>query len=168
MSTLLCTALLTKIQEQIERTEHLIAMLPADRLAWTPPVRDGWSTAKLLGHLMDCLAGFCAVLAAVHPDRLAHFSRLREGPVNHDCAPEEALERIAVYRRRIEEGFVLLRDADLARLTPTVFVKSGEPALTLLLGNLEHMINHKHQLFTYLKLMGVEANTRDLYQFREG
>jgi hypothetical protein len=37
---------------------------------------------------------------------------------------------------------------------------------TLLLGNLEHLINHKHQLFMYVKLMGVAAGTRDLYRFR--
>jgi len=38
--------------------------------------------------------------------------------------------------------------------------------LTLLLGNLEHLINHKHQLFSYLKQMGVPVATPDLYQLR--
>jgi len=47
-----------------------------------------------------------------------------------------------------------------------VFVAEGETVLTLLLGNLEHLINHKHQLFLYLKLAGVSASTPDLYQFR--
>ena len=49
---------------------------------------------------------------------------------------------------------------------PTVFVPQGESILTLLLGNLEHLINHKHQLFTYLKQMGVPVATPDLYRFR--
>ena len=49
---------------------------------------------------------------------------------------------------------------------PTVFVAQGESILTLLLGNLEHLINHKHQLFTYLKQMGVPVATPDLYRFR--
>ncbi len=35
--------------------------------------------------------------------------------------------------------------------------------LTLLLGNLEHLINHKHQLFVYLKMMGMNVKTSDLY-----
>jgi len=35
-----------------------------------------------------------------------------------------------------------------------------------MLGNLEHLINHKHQLFTYLKLMGESVGSRDLYRFR--
>ena len=168
MPALLCASILTKMHEQIERTEHLLNMLPPERLNWTPPILNGWSTAKLLGHLLECLAGFCAVLAAVHPDRLAHFSRLREMPVNHACSASEAAARMAVYRSHIEEGFALLRDADLARVIPTAFVETGEPVLTLLLGNLEHLINHKHQLFTYLKLMEVEVGTRDLYCFRPG
>jgi len=54
----------------------------------------------------------------------------------------------------------------LIRQLSTVFVKQGETLPTLLLGNLEHLINHEHQLFTYLKLLGIEVTSRDLYHFR--
>jgi hypothetical protein len=168
MSTLLCASLLNKIHEQIDRTDHLLRMLPEDRLRWTPTTGDGWSTAKLMGHLLECLAGFCAVLVAVNPERLAHFSGLRAMPVNHACTIAEAVGRIALYGKHIDEGFALLCDEDLARIIPTVFVKDGEPVLTLLLGNLEHLINHKHQFFDYLKAMGVAVASRDLYCFRAG
>jgi hypothetical protein len=87
--------------------------------------------------------------------------------VNQHCSPGEARSRIAIYRTHLDEGFALLEDADLRRQVPTVFVKPGEPVLTLLLGNLEHLINHKHQLFMYLKLMGVGVDSRDLYCFRQ-
>jgi hypothetical protein len=100
------------------------------------------------------------------PDRLAHFQHLRDLPVNHRCGKAEARERIRSYRTRIDDGFALLSDADLGRHLPTIFVPDGEPALTLMLGNLEHLINHKHQLFTYLKLMGVNLSSEDLYRFR--
>jgi hypothetical protein len=166
MEAPLCASLLTKIREQIERTEHLIGLLPPDRVDWAPSLPNSWSTANVIGHLLDCLAGFCAVLVAVNPERLAHFNRLRTMPVNHPCPASDAVERIALYRSHIDEGFALLGDADLGRVVPTVFVKSGETVLTLLLGNLEHLINHKHQLFTYLKLMGVGVGTEDLYCFR--
>ena len=162
----LCAALLEKIQEQIERTVHLITLLPSDQRNWTPAIPGAWPVEMLLGHLLDCLAGFCAVLSAAEPERLAHFSELRSWPVNYACSPGDALGRIALYRERIEEGFALLADSDLARTLSTVFSEHGEPVLTLLLGNLEHLINHKHQLFTYLKQMGVEVSTRDLYRFR--
>jgi hypothetical protein len=157
----LCVSLLLKIQEQIDRTIHLIELLPADQLEGTPENPDEWPVEMLLGHLLDCLAGFCAVLAATEPERLAHFSELRNLPVNHACSPDEAIHGITIYSDRIVE------DGDLARLIPTAFVERGETVLTLFLGNLEHLINHKHQLFTYLKRMGVNVSTRDLYRFRE-
>jgi hypothetical protein len=121
----------------------------------------------LIGHLLDCMAGFCAVFAALEPQRLAHFAGLRNLPVNHSCAPAEAVNRMALYRARIDEGFALVDDLRLSQPVPTAFVPEGEPLVTLILGNLEHLINHKHQLFTYLKQMGVEVSTRDLYRFRE-
>jgi uncharacterized damage-inducible protein DinB len=151
----LCSALRDKIGEQIERTRHLISLVPAEQVDWRPRPGD-WTTRELIGHLLDCTSGFCAVLAAAEPVRLAHFAKLREMP--------PAME---LYRAHIEEGFALLTDADLARRVPTVFVAQGESILTLLLGNLEHLINHKHQLFTYLKQMGVPVATADLYRFRE-
>jgi hypothetical protein len=70
------------------------------------------------------------------------------------------------YQLRIREGFAVIDDEDLSRSLPTVFVAAGEMVLTLLLGNLEHLINHKHQLFFYLKLLGVPVGTADLYKLR--
>ena len=55
---------------------------------------------ELIGHLLDCISGFCAVLAAAEPQRLAHFAKLRESPAS-----------IEIYRAHIEEGFALLTDA---------------------------------------------------------
>lgn len=158
--------LASKIEEQIERTVHLIALVPPDQLTWRPGIPGAWSTGEVLGHLLDCLAGFCAVVYKANPGPLSHFSALRSLPVNQACAPLEACRRIELYRRHIREGFAILDDSALCQKLPTVFVAEGESLLTLVLGNLEHLINHKHQLFMYLKLMGVPAGTPDLYQFR--
>jgi hypothetical protein len=160
----LAGAVFAKISEQIERTIHLIGLIP--EVDWTPPIPGAWSFGELLGHLLDCLAGVCAVLYAAHPDELAHFAELQTLPVNFACSADEARERIENYRARIAQGFAVLRDGDLGRKLPTVFVPDGESALTLLLGNLEHLVNHKHQLFLYLKLAGVNVGTRDLYRLR--
>jgi hypothetical protein len=159
MECTLCGELRAKILEQIERTIHLTQFLPAD--LGLRPVDGGWSFAQLLEHLLVSLAGFCAVLAAAYPDELAHFQRLREVRPTGSFA-----ERAGVYSAHVEEGFGLLSDAALSRMIPTVFVPAGESVLTLLLGNLEHLINHKHQLFTYLKLSGALVGTPDLYHLR--
>ena len=164
MEKTLCAAVLAKIVEQIERTDHLIGLLGPEQLG--APVAGSWAVARLLGHLLDTLAGFCAALYAADPSGLAHFAELRGLEVNHACTRDEARDRIAQYRAHIEEAFSLLTDADLARTIPTVFVPEGEALLTLLLGNLEHLINHKYQLFGTLKQTGIHVGTRDLYHFR--
>lgn len=157
--------ILAKLEEQIERADRLITLVPIDKLEWQPSP-ESFRVCDLLGHLLECLAGFCAALYAIDPQRLAHFTRLREMKVNHCCGVEEARARMQQYLVSIREGFANLTDQDLSRRLPTVFVAEGEAALTVLLGNLEHLINHKHQLFSYLKMLGVQVATADLYRIR--
>jgi hypothetical protein len=159
--------ILAKLEEQIERADHLIALVPMDKLEWQP-LPESFRVCDLLGHLLECLAGFCAALYAIDPQRFAHFTLLREMKVNHCCGVEEARERAQHYLVYIREGFANLTDVDLSRRLPTVFVAEGEAALTILLGNMEHFINHKHQLFLYLKMLGVQVATADLYRIRTG
>jgi hypothetical protein len=168
-SRVLTTALFQKVGEQVERADHLMAAVPADRLQWRPEVEaPAFTLGALLGHLMECAAGLCAVLYATHPERLRHFLALREWPASEMASVTEARDRLAAYARHIVEGAALLTDEDLARVLPTVFVAEGETVLTLLLGNLEHLVNHKFQLFLYLKLMGLPVGTADLYALRGG
>ncbi len=154
-----------KVREQIEKTEHLIQLIPPDRIAWNPQWPSGSSDlGYLLGHLLDCLAGFCAVFYAAFPQQMGGVLELRSLPVNHLCSPAEAAGRMKAYARFIEQGFELFGEEDLSRKMTTVF--ATESVMTLLLGNLEHLLNHKYQLFVYLKLLGVPVTTRDLYCWR--
>jgi hypothetical protein len=159
------SVVLAKIDEQVDRTLHLVALIPADKVEWKP-ASNSLRICDLLGHLLECFAGFCATLYAINPERLAHFKKLRELPVNHCCGSEEALTRIRHYSAHIKQGFDLLDDSDLRRVVKTTFVREGESLLTLLLGNLEHLINHKYQLFIYLKLLDTPLSTSDLYIFK--
>jgi len=160
----LAPLLLAKLREQVERAEHLLDRIPPGRLQWRPRAA-ALSLGELLSHLVECLAGFCAALCAAEPVRLAGLLRLRRRRRGQPIAVGEARRRLRGYWTRIEKGFALLNNRQLGRLLPTVFVPRGEPLLTILLGNLEHLLNHKHQLFIYLKLMGVSVTTRDLYQY---
>ena len=159
-------AVLAKLQEQIERTTHLIRFLPENALEWTPPIERPWTTGRLLGHIIACLGGVCSVLYAIHPDRLAHFQELRKLLPSSELDLDQLVGRIRLFADHIAEGFEVLEDGELGRKIPTVFVPDGEPVLTLLLGNLEHIINHKHQLFMYLRLLNVPVESCDLYRFR--
>lgn len=162
----LASSLLAKIGEQADRAGRLLELVPPTSVE-RRPIQGVMSVGELLGHLLECMSGFCAVLHALYPERLAHFSGLRELQVNHSCGVDEARERLKDYVGRIEEGFALVKDKDLARRLPTIFVPEGETAMTLFLGNLEHLINHKYQLFIYLKILSVEVGTPDLYVIRD-
>jgi hypothetical protein len=165
MPRILCDSFFLKIDEQIERTAHLAGLLPEGETERAIDASGSWPAGVLLGHLLDCLAGFCAALYAAEPERLAHFQRLRELPVNLSVGPQEFVARLEIYRAHIAEAFALLDDNALARSIPTVFVPSGQTLMTLLLGNLEHLINHKRQLFELLKRAQVNVGTADLYRF---
>jgi hypothetical protein len=118
-----------------------------------------------LAHLGECLAGFAAVLHAAHPAELAHFIDLKGLLAAEFSSVQEATGKIGEFRERIREGFGMLRDEDLSRRIPTVFVPAGEALMSLLLINLEHLASHKYQLFIYLRVLGVQVESRDLYHF---
>jgi hypothetical protein len=166
----LVLSLKDKVLETIERTDHLVSLVPAERLDWCPEVPPNQPPASdlghILGHLLDCMAGFCAAFHAAFPVELADFLEFRSMTVNQSCSPEKARSSVELYMGLIERGFGCCTDADLARKIQTVFVPEGETLLTILLGNLEHLINHKYQLFFHLKLAGVVVTSRDIYKWR--
>ena len=170
MKGAIAESLREKILEAIERTEHLVSLAPANRLGWHPEAAPNQAAAidlgHLLGHLLSCVAGFCAALHAAFPGELREMEELRGLVVDHSCGPEEARGRIEIYARHIAKGLALCTDEDLGRKIRTVFVLDGETLLTILLGNFEHLTNHKYQLFFYLKLLGVNLGTADLYRLR--
>lgn len=163
-------SLAEKVMETVERTEHLVSLVPADLSDWRPGQRPGTPTVidcgHLLGHLLDCLAGFCAAFYRAFPEELDDFQQLRSMTVNQACPPDEARAKIKIYAAQIRRGLRCCKDEDLAKRIPTVFVPEGETLLTIVLGNLEHLINHKYQLFFYLKLAGIPVGSRDIYRWR--
>lgn len=160
-----------KIIEALDRTAHLSELVPKDGVEWRPGSDASRSAppfalGELLGHLVDSAAGFCAALLAAFPAELTEFSDLRRLCGDSVCSPSEAANKITALSRCIERGFEMCTDSDLGRTVPTIFVPEGERLLTLLLGNFEHLTNHKFQLFFYLKLLGLPVDTRDLYRLR--
>lgn len=157
--------------QSIEKTAQLISLIKPRQLSYRPSVPPGCLPATdlghLLGHLLDCLAGFCAAFGAAFPKGLASLEELRKSRVNHFCGPAEALNRIAIYRKEIVRGFRVCTDKDLKRKLRTVFRPEGEPLLAILLANLEHLLNHKYQLFFYLRLLGEPVGTKELYYLKE-
>lgn len=166
----LVSSLAEKVMETIERISHLVSLVPANLLEWCPELPARMPKANdlghVLGHLVECLSGFCAAFYRAFPVELADFVELRAMAAGESCSPVEAQEKIKLYEAQIRRAFLCCKDRDLSTRIPTMFVREGQTLLAVLLGNLEHLINHKYQLFFYLKLMGVRVGSRDIYKWR--
>ena len=154
--------LAARILEDAELIGELLALAPEGGQAWQPDWPAAtitgdppYSMAQLSAHLAESLAGVCACLHRLYPAELAHFAKLGEPGTS-----------FAELHQAARAGFDLLADADLTRQLPTVFSPAGAPFLETLLINWKHLMHHGHQLFLYLKLMGVPVSTRHLYRFR--
>ncbi len=166
----LVSSLAEKVMETIERTEHLVSLVPGDLLELRPELpakmRETNDLGHVLAHLPVCLSGFCAAFYRAFPVELADFLELRAIIVNESSSPVETREKIKLYKTQIQRGFHCCGDDDLARRIPTLFAPEGQTLLTVLLGNLEHLINHKYQLFFHLKLAGLKVGSQDIYRWR--
>lgn len=152
----LAASVRARIEEECELSARLLEMLPEGSEEWKPPY-DGFSCGELAAHMVDTMAGFCAALG-----------KRREGwEWGRTAAIVESRSWFAGFREDASARLLELDDEGLRRVVPTAFAPEGQPLLTVLLANLAHLINHKHQLFTYLKLMGCEVGSRDLYRFRD-
>ena len=152
-------ALFARLDEDLALAEELLAMAPAGADQWHPPY-SGFSLSELAAHLAESAGGIGGCFAKLHP--ALSFQKAED--LGHTVA--ESLAVLAAYRGQCQAAYVHTTDVDLARVIPTYFVPSGEPFVAILLTNWKHLNHHVHQLFTYLKLLGVPVSTRHLYRFR--
>jgi hypothetical protein len=155
-------------------TEKLFRRVPTDALGWKPETGKNWMTAgQLLMHSASALGmsfqGF-----------LTGDWGLPEGVRFEDMKPEdmlppasalptvqsvdEAVELLAKDRELALQLLAQVREEEL--LTRMLAAPWGGPPLTLfqqLFNMIAHLGQHKAQLFYYLKLMGEDVNTADLY-----
>src|SRR5208337_812201 len=104
MDNSLCSDLQAKFDHVIERIDHLIGLVPRDKLDWVPPQTNGFSFTVLLGHLMDCLAGITATQYAAKSDELGRFLELRRFAANQQVNQTEAQTRLRTFQQSIKEG----------------------------------------------------------------
>lgn len=162
-------SVMNKVAEAIERTMHLTSLVPASSLSWQPMpanAQPAFDFGHLLGHLLDCMAGFCAAFQKALSEHTADFGELRSISTNESYSSKEALRLMHLYEGHIRLGFSRCTDEDLSKRLATRFAPEGQTLMTILLNNYEHLTNHKHQLFFYLKLAGVAVGSEDLYKFR--
>lgn len=171
-------ALLAILEQETEgtfaATEKLFRRVDQATLGWKPATGENWMT---VGQLLMHSAGSCG---SSFKGMLTGDWGLPDGVKFEDIKPEDMLppasklptvesvdQALALLKQDRELALKCLREADEARLLSNRFPAPwGGPPLTLF-QQLSHMIGHleqhKGQLFYYLKLMGQNVNTGDLY-----
>jgi hypothetical protein len=155
-------------------TAALFRRVPADGLGWKPTTGQNWmNVAQLLRHCTEaCGSGIQGFLTGNWglPDGV----RLSDLPPEEALPPatkmpglgsvDEALRLLAEDRERA--GRYLARVDEAQLLGERYPAPWGGPTLTLfqhLESMIAHLGQHKGQLFYYLKLMGQEVDTSDLW-----
>jgi len=162
--------LLTEAETTYAITDHLFRLVTDDELAWTPPVGKGWmSVGQLLMHCADvgcgkAIQGFVTGDWGPEADSTEQDHVPPAEALPSVTSVRQAIELLAADRRLAMDG---IRDAGEENLHErTVAAPWGGPEISLfrqLLHMIAHLAQHKGQLFYYLKLMGKEVNTSDLW-----
>ena len=171
----LTDVLLHEAEVTYDITEKLFCRVVDRDLSWRPATGKNWMTVGQL--LMHCASFGCgkAIQGFVKGDwGLPAGSRLEDLRAEQHVPPVAALPSV----ESVEQALILLaRDRDLTLgciaetkeaelLTKTLAAPWGGQEMTLfqhLLQMIAHLGQHKGQLFYYLKLMGKDVNTSDLW-----
>lgn len=141
----------------------LIRMVPADKLDWKPGPKF-MSLGQLISHITEPLGdGLRCVITnqwPFTPEQMEEGMKLENLP---SCGVEQALERLEKDKTVLREVLDSLSDEDFAsKPVSTPWGWKGKFEVLAILFR-EHFTNHKMQLFTYLKLLGLPVNTETLY-----
>jgi len=148
--------------EMLTPSVPLFRMVPPDKIDWKPTERS-FTTGQLMAHIAGALGVYGRGIARGEWG----YASMREIFLRNRRTPSLKVEEaVAVLEKNHVEFNQLLRT-----LTEEEF-DSGEidtpqlgrvPRWRIAMLALEHHINHRAELFMYLKILGVEVNTGHLY-----
>ena len=150
------------VMENYRPTEKLIGMVPGDKLNWRPGPTF-MSAAQLVCHLSDGLgAGLEWLLGGKWPsmEEMGESMKLENLP---SCSPQEALDKLEKDKRILRQILDGMSEEDFTNKVVSAPWGMRAKMERMAIGFLGHFTNHKMQLFTYLKLLGLPVNTQTLY-----
>ena len=140
----------------------MMRMAPADKLDWRPGPKF-MSLGQLICHMAGGLgADLGATLAGnwPAPEKMAEEMMLENMP---SCTVAEALTKLEKDKATLREVLASVSAEDFAQKVVSVPWGAKGKIEQMALYFREHFTNHKQQLFTYLKLLGLPVDTATLY-----
>jgi len=135
--------------------ENMLKMVPADKLDWKPG-ESFMSVGELIAHMCHGIGGELKMLVTNnwpgHP----------EGPMP-TCSAAEGLANLEKDKAVLRELIAGISEEDFANREASTPWGARGTIEKMGFDFREHFTNHKMQLFTYLKILGLPVNTHTLY-----
>jgi len=150
------------VMENYRPVETLIGMVPADKLNWKPGPTF-MSFGQVICHLSGAVgAGLEWLLGGKSSsmEEMAEGLKLENLP---SCSPQEALDKLDKDKKILREILDGMSEEDFTNKVVSAPWGMRAKMERMAIGFLGHFTNHKMQLFTYLKLLGLPVNTQTLY-----
>ena len=150
------------VLQSIQPAEKLIGMVPADKLDWKPGPTF-MSTGQVLCHLSDGVGGGLETLVSGKwppMEEMEAGMKLENMP---SCGVQEALSKLEKDKTILRATLDGISEDDFTNRVVSVPWGWKAKFEIMSVSFLGHFNNHKMQLFTYLKLLGLPVNTESLY-----
>jgi hypothetical protein len=150
------------VMENYRPAEKLIGMVPRDKLNWRPGPTF-MSAGQVICHLtMGLGTGLEWLLGGKLPsmEEMGESMKLENLP---SCSPQEALDKLEQDKKILRHVLDGLSEEDFTDKVVSAPWGMTAKMERMAIGFLGHFTNHKMQLFTYLKLLGLPVNTQTLY-----
>ncbi len=150
------------VLQSVKPAEKLISMVPADKLNWKPGPTF-MTTGQVLCHLSDGIGGGLEMLVSGKwppMEEMETGMKLENMPA---CGVQEALSKLEKDKSTLREALDGMSEADFTNRVVSVPWGWKAKMEIMSVSFLGHFNNHKMQLFTYLKLLGLPVNTESLY-----
>lgn len=154
---------LSYFDEMIRPTESLFHLVPADKIDWRP-VEGAFTAGQLMAHMAIALKVYAGGITAgawgVQSMREI-FLRNRHTP---SWTVDEALAALSESYAQFRQSVANLAQEEFDHGLIDTPQLGRVPRWRAAMLALEHHLNHKAELFMYLKLLGVKVHTGHLYR----
>jgi hypothetical protein len=143
-------------------TLGMIRMAPADKLGWRPGPTF-MSLGQLICHISSGIGEELRMLITNKYPAMEEMMAAMKLENLPSCGLEEAAQKLEKDKATLREVLDGVSERDFAqKVVSTPWGWKGKLEIMAILFR-EHFTNHKMQLFTYLKLLGLPVNTQTLY-----
>ncbi len=150
-------------------TRGLIAATPADKLDFKP-AEDLMTTAQVLKHLASALgASLEMAMNNSWPEMPAEEMMPTADKLPASASVQEALDEIDADWKLLQQEMEKITDGEFNENKVNVpWMPVPMTILEFMMQSMEHLSNHRMQLFTWLKLAGEKLHTGHLYGMLPG